>query len=92
MSIFPWNRSPYHPPPDDSPQAVLLPSGALIEPEQLRIDRGLGRRQEEQIRARAEEREAAAAEAEAEKEAQRETIKRELLDELRGAGGIAPSG
>jgi hypothetical protein len=93
MSIFPWSRSPYDgPDPDDGPRAVLLESGALAEPELLAVERELGRRQEEQLRARAEEREAAARAAVAEQAAERETIKREILQDLRGAGGVVPSG
>jgi hypothetical protein len=95
VSLFPWSRSPYDwPDLDDGPRAVLLPSGALIEPEQLRINKELGRRQDAEIKARAEEREAAAraalAETEVEKATERETIKREVLDDLRDAGVLPP--
>jgi hypothetical protein len=86
MNIFPWSRSPYDKPDldDDGLRAVLLPSGALVEMEQLRIAQELARRQEEEIRARAEEREAAVAAAKAEKAAQ-------LLADVRDAG-VLPSG
>jgi hypothetical protein len=87
---LPWERPYDAPDEDDSPQMVVMPGGALVDPEWLQIERELARREDERIRARAEEREATFRAAEAEKAAERDTLKREILEDLRGAGETVP--
>ena len=94
MSLFPWNRSPYDRVEPDSLELIVQPGGALVDREWVVIERQRCAQQEETLRERAQEREAAAraatAEDEAKTTAQHETLKRELLQDLRD-GGIIPS-
>jgi hypothetical protein len=71
---------------------VVMPGGALLDPQWLDVERERCRQQDESIRARAEQREAAARAATAEADAEKAALKRELLDELRGTGGSVPPG
>jgi hypothetical protein len=93
MNLFPWSRSPYDgPDPDDGPQMIVMPGGTLMDRQWLEVERERCRQQDESIRARAEEREAAVRAVTAEADAEKAALKRELLNELRGAAGIVPPG